>query len=131
MGISSALELYQHTIQQVLEGCEGAYNIHDDIIIHGRTVKEYDVRLRKTFERIQEKGLTLNMNKCAFSMSKLTFMGYLLSNQRIKPTESRAEAVAYTREPQNAEEVRSFLGLVNFSARFIPNLQALLNHFTS
>lgn len=26
------------------------------------------------------------------------------------------------KEPTNAEEVRSFLGLVNFSARFIPNL---------
>lgn len=51
-GISSAPDLYQRTIQQVLEGCEGAYNIHDDIIIHGRTVKEHDVRLRKTFERI-------------------------------------------------------------------------------
>jgi len=86
-GISSAPELYQHTIQQVLEGCEGAHNIHDDIIIHGRTVKEHDVRLRKTCERIQEKGLTLNRDKCSFSMSKLTFMGYLLSNQGIGPTE--------------------------------------------
>ena len=44
-GISSAPELYQHTIQQVLAGCEGAYNIHDDIIIHGRTVEEHDSRL--------------------------------------------------------------------------------------
>ena len=63
-GISSAPELYQHTIEKVLEGCEGAYNIHDDIIIHSRTVKEHDVRLKKTFERIQEKGLTLNRDKC-------------------------------------------------------------------
>ena len=77
-GISSAPELYQRTIQQVLEGCEGAYNIHDDIIIHARSVKEPDVRLRKTFERIQEKGLTLNRDKGAFSLSRLTFMGYLL-----------------------------------------------------
>ena len=41
---SSVPELYQQTIQQVLEGCEGSYNIHD-IIIHGYTVKEHDVRL--------------------------------------------------------------------------------------
>ena len=73
-GISSAPELYQHTIKQALEGCEGAYNIHDDIIIHGRNVEKHDVRLRKTFERIQEKGLTFNVDKCAFNMSKLIFM---------------------------------------------------------
>ena len=35
-GISSAPELYQFTIQRALTSCEGAYNIHDDIIIHGR-----------------------------------------------------------------------------------------------
>ena len=29
------------------------------------------------------------------------------------------------REPQNADEVRSFLGLVNFSARFISNLASI------
>ena len=58
-------------------------------------------------------------------MSKLTFRGYLLSNQGIGPTESRVEAVIDAREPQNAEGVRSFLGLVNLSARFIPNLASI------
>ena len=75
--------------------------INDNIIIHGGTVKEHDVRLRKTFKHIQEKGLTLNRDKFAFSMSKLTFMGYLLSNQGIGPTESHVEAVVDAREPQN------------------------------
>ena len=57
--------------------------------------------------------------------SKLTFMGYLLPNKGTGPTESRVEAVVTAREPQNAGEVRSFLGLVNFSARFIPNLASI------
>ena len=124
-GISSAPELYQHTIQQALAGCEGAYNIHDNIIIHGRTVDEHDSRLRKTMECIREKGLTLNKEKCVFRMSQLTFMGYLLSSKGIGPTESRLEAVVRAKEPKNAGEVRSFLGLVNFSARFIPNLASI------
>ena len=124
-GIRSAPELYQHTIQQVLAECEGAYNIHHDIIIHGRSVDEHDVRLKKTMERIQEKRITLNREKCVFQMSKVTFMGYLLSNKGIGPTESRIKAVVTVREPQNAEEVRSFLGLVNFSSRFIPNLASI------
>ncbi|RUA05255.1 MAG: hypothetical protein DSY43_04955 [Gammaproteobacteria bacterium] len=121
-GICSAPELYQHIIQQVLVGCEGAYNIHDDIIVFGQTAEEHDERLRKTLQHIQEKGLTLNKDKCMLRMPELTFMGYLLSQKGIGPTESRVEAVVNAREPQNAGEVRSFLGLVNFSARFVPNL---------
>ena len=88
-GISSAPELYQHTIQQVLAGCEGAYNIRDDIIIHGRTVEEHDSRLQKTIECICDKGLTLNPEKCVFRMPQLTFMGYLLSRKGIGPTVKR------------------------------------------
>ena len=34
-GITSAPELYQHIIQQILQGCDGAYNISDDVIVHG------------------------------------------------------------------------------------------------
>ena len=36
-GISSAPEVYQHVIQQVLQDCEGVANISDDIIVHGRS----------------------------------------------------------------------------------------------
>lgn len=69
-GISSAPQHYQHTIHQTLAGCEAAYNIHNDILIHGRTVEEHDSWLRKTVELICEKGLTLNLEKCVFRMSQ-------------------------------------------------------------
>ena len=38
----------------------------------------------------------------------------------IGPTEARVQAMIDTREPTTPEEVRSFLGLANYSARFIP-----------
>ena len=45
----------------------------------------------------------------------------------IGSTKIKVEAALQAREPENALEVRSFLRLVNFNSRFIPNL-ALLNH---
>ena len=36
-GVSSAPEIYQHVIQQVLQGCRGVRNISDDIIVFGKT----------------------------------------------------------------------------------------------
>ena len=58
-------------------------------------------------------------------MPKLTFMGLVLSHQGIGPTEEKVKAVNEAREPQNVSEVKSFLGLVNFNARFIPELAAI------
>lgn len=58
-------------------------------------------------------------------MDRLVFMGILLTQKGIGPTEERVRAVAEAREPKNTAEVRSFLGLVGFSSRFIPQFATL------
>ena len=98
-------------------------NIHayDDIIVHGKTAEQQDTRLEKALGRIQEKGLTLNREKCKFDRSEIEFMGHLLSARGIGPTQAKVEAVTEARKPESVAEVGSFLGLVNFCARFIHN----------
>lgn len=115
--------MYQRVMQQALEGCEGVRNIYayDDIIVHGKTAEQHDTRLEKALGRIQEKGLTLNKEKCKLHRSEIEFMGHLLSTRGIGPTQVKVETVTEARKPESVAEVRSFLGLINFCARFIPN----------
>ena len=94
-GISSAPEKYQQVVQQVLQDCKGTANISDDVIVYGPNQMEHDQRLEKVLARLQEKGLTLNEDKCVFDMPKLTFMGLLLSNSGIGPTEEKVRAVHF------------------------------------
>ena len=119
-GINAAPEIYQHIIQQTLQNCDNASNISDDIIVHGKSVEEHDRALEQVLEIMKEKNLTLNKDKCKIHMSQLEFMGFVLSKRGIGPTEEKVKAVVNAREPQNVSEVRSFLGLVNYNARFIP-----------
>ena len=46
----------------------------------------------------------------------------MLSEKGIGPTKEKVKAVSDAREPESASEVRSFFGLVNFCARFKPDL---------
>ena len=60
-------------------------------------------------------------------------MGNVLSERGVGPAEVKVKTVVDALEPTNAAEVRSFLGLVNFTARFIPDLatvSAPLRHLT-
>ena len=52
-------------------------------------------------------------------MTKLVFMGLILTNKDTGPTEEKVKGVVGAREPQNASEVRSFLRLANYKERFI------------
>jgi len=124
-GVSCAPEMYQQCIQMALFGCEGQRNISDDVIVYGKTQMEHDAYLEKVLERMREKGLKLNADKCKFNMDKLTFMGHVLSANGVSPDESKVEAVTSARNPQNATELRSFLGLVNYCARYIPNFSTI------
>ena len=121
-GISSAPEKYQQIVQQVLQGIDGVRNISDDIVVYAETQEKHDKRVRQVMERLRERGLTLNYDKCQFSMSKLIFMGHVLSGKGVSIAEDKVKAVKGARAPKDQTEVRSFLGLVNYSARFIPNL---------
>ena len=69
--------------------------------------------------------MTLNKQKCKFNLSRINFFGLVLSDKGIGPTEDKVKAIVEAREPKDSEEVRSFLGLVNYSGRFIPNLSTI------
>ena len=110
--------MYQHIIHQVLQRCEGAHKIADDIIIHGLPAEVHDERLIKLMETLRERRVTLNPDRCEFRIPRINFRAHVLSARGIGPTEEKVIALVEAREPQSVAEVRSFLGIVNFCSRF-------------
>ena len=119
-GVSSASEVFQYHIAATLAGIEGATNISDNIVVHAPDKTTHDDRLRQVLNRMKAANLTLNWAKCKIGLSELEFFGYLVTERGIGPTEERVQAVVDARRPENVHELRSFLGLVNYSARFFP-----------
>ncbi|KAF2902564.1 hypothetical protein ILUMI_03621 [Ignelater luminosus] len=113
-GITCAPEMYQRIIQQVLQKCKET--------IYASNKKEHEIRLNKVLDVLEQKALTLNQKKCIFGKSSVTFMGHILSEKEIQLLESKIETIESFRQPQTKEQVRSFLGLVNYVGKFIPDL---------
>lgn len=124
-GINCAPEIFQKIMEQVLSGCEGCMNYIDDIIVYGSTVEEHDRRLGKVLKRLSDYDITLNSDKCMYRVKSLEFLGHRLSSKGIEPSVDKTLAIKQFRQPNTSEEVRSFLGLVNYVGKFIPNLSTL------
>ena len=120
-GISSAPEKYQHIGAQVISGCPGALNIADDLVVHGKDQATHDRNLARILDRLQQRGLTLNLKKCWFRRATIEFYGLQLSARGEQPTSEKIRAITEAPRPTNASDLRSFLGTVGFSSRFIPD----------
>ena len=103
--------MYQYVIQQNLQGIPGECNISDDIFVFGSDQASHDKSLELTLERHESKGLTLNREKCVFSLSELVFFGFKISADGIASDDKRVDAVRNARTPQNAAKLRGFLGI--------------------
>lgn len=107
----------------VFEGLldEGLIYVYlDDIIIPSEDWEEMLVVARRVFVSLRTAKLSLKPAKCTFGASELDFLGFTVSQGVIRPGQ-RVHAIKTFPQPQDAHEVRCFMGLTGYFRRFIAN----------
>ena len=122
MGISCASEIFTEQIRVMLQDIPGALNMTDDILIHGKDEEDHQRALLAVLRRLEEKGLTLNLEKCQLYKKEVTFFGLRFSADGIAPTEDRVKALREAEIPTDAKALHSFLCTVLWSARFMKDV---------
>ena len=64
--------------------------------------------------------------KMLFLRSSIEYLGHVVDAEGIHPTEEKVKAIKEAPAPTNVTQLRSFLGLVNYYNKFLPNLAANL-----
>ena len=122
MGISSAQEIFTEVIRTMLEDLPGQLNMTDDILIFGQDAHEHHENLIRVLERLEDRGVTLNKEKCAFYKTEVNFFGMRFTGNGVSPTIDRCQALWDAKDPENAQELKSFLCSLLYSSRFIEDL---------
>ena len=126
-GITSAPAIWQRTMDQILEGTSGISCILDDMIVTGKSDAEHMANLEEVLRRLHHHGLRANKSKCEFFKEKITFCGHDINSEGLHKTTDKTAAMVNAPRPQSVAEVRSFLGLVNYYHKFLPNLATILH----
>ena len=101
-----------------LNGSDLVYYL-DDILIPTKSVNELLQKLKIVFTRFKSAGLTLKLAKCRFAMSTVSFLGFEVCGDGIRPGIGKTDAIRQFARPRNVHETRRFLGLTGFFRRFI------------
>ena len=120
-GVTSAAEIFQNHIAEILSDIDGSMNTSDDILVYGQNQDDHDKALRRVFQRLKDKRLTLNRGKCEFNRDSIEFYGFTFGKGGVSPDPKKVDAIRKMAVPQSVKEVRSFLGLTNYVSRFVPN----------
>ena len=69
-------------------------------------------------EYIRAAGVSLNKEKCKFSVSTVKFLGHIVNKDGIKADPDKTSAILKMKSPQNVSELHKFMGLANQLGKF-------------
>jgi hypothetical protein len=99
----------------------------DDICVASQTMSDHKAHLEAVFARLASRGHSLKPKKVRLLQEEVEYLGHVSTPQGIKITPGQRDAIIKMPYPLNSEgevdetRLRSFIGLANFSRRYINN----------
>ena len=125
-GIASAPAIFQRVIEGLLQGIEGVVTYLDDVLISGSSEEQHLVALEEVLSRLEKAGLRVRSKKCEFMRTSITYLGHQIDELGLKPIPHKMEAIQDAPIPESVSKLKSYLGMLSYYGKFMPNLSAML-----
>ena len=97
------------------------YLYMDDVLTVGGTWQDHLKNLRIMFQIFAENCLTCNPTKCEFAYTEIEYLGFRLSDQGVRISERKIEAIKAIQPPANKKALQRVLGIFCYWRRYIRN----------
>ncbi len=129
-GITSAPEIFQRTVEEIIAGEEHAVCFFDDILVFSENEEVHEKHMKNTMEKLNSAGIKLNKEKCKFRQQEIDFLGFVINKDGVKADPRKTEAILEMPDPTNMAQLRRFLGMVNYLSRYLQNLSSVFQPVT-
>ena len=87
---------------------------------------EHLATLDEVLSRLQKYGVVVNQSKCEFGTSSVEYLGHRIDEDGLHPLKDKIAAIVDAPSPTNVSELRAYLGLINYYAKFMSNGATML-----
>lgn len=131
-GLSNAPRVFQRLMTKILKPIRERSTLYlDDVLLFGSTIDETLDVLREALQIFREEGLTLNLKKCSFLTTVVTYLGFEISQGNVAPGKEKLRAVSEFPRPSNVHNIRQFLGLTGYFRHFVKDYAILAKPLTT
>ena len=102
----------------------------DDILIYFQSEEEHEDHLRVVLQLLRDHQLYAKFSKCEFWLTKVRFVGHVVSASGVLVDPEKVKAVMSWDRPKLVFEIRSFFGFAGYYRRFIEDLSQLATPMT-
>ena len=122
-GLTDMPAEFQRAMDYTLIGLSNTYCFLDEIIVVSKGTKESQLQyVYKRLQKLNADNLRINLGKCHFTKHQINWLGFTVSQNGVKPIESKTAAIAEIKAPKTLKQLRSFLGSVHHLSKFILSL---------
>lgn len=121
-GLKNGPSVFQRAVHNLLSDLirKGKVVVYlDDILVPSSTVDENLKVVSEVLRRIRDADFEIRKEKCFFLQTKINFLGYVIQENQIKPTEEGVQGLTDFPVPDSTRKVQSFLGLASYFRKFI------------
>ncbi|KAF2346104.1 Reverse transcriptase domain, partial [Trinorchestia longiramus] len=131
-GFVDASSVFNQLMSSVLSDVLGlsALVYLDDIVIFSKDVQSHFEQLEQALHCIRGAGLKINLSKSVFLKKELKFLSHTISKDGIRTDESKEETIRDCPTPTNKDEIRSFVGVVNYYRQFVEGFAHIASPLT-
>ena len=120
-GLSDIPTVFQEHIDKVLEFKTPVW-LDDIICVTNGSIDDHEKELQEVLKKLQNAGYRASEKKTELFKKELTWLGYFINQNGVKPIKDKTEAITKLAAPKNAKELKSFLGSIQHLSKFINNL---------
>uniref|UniRef100_A0A3B3D388 ribonuclease H n=1 Tax=Oryzias melastigma TaxID=30732 RepID=A0A3B3D388_ORYME len=91
----------------------------DDILIRNATFEAHIEEIDHVLQQLTSAGAKISLSKCQWCRTKVNYVGLLVGPTGVQPQVGRVQGLKEIAAPTNLKELRSFLGVCNYSRQFI------------
>ncbi|KAL6480112.1 hypothetical protein MHYP_G00111450 [Metynnis hypsauchen] len=130
-GLRNAPATFQRLMNLVLKGVSNCEAYLDDLVVYSDTWEKHMQILEIVFSRLHDASLVLNLEKCDFGKSTISYLGKLVGHGQVCPLDAKVLAINAFPPPRSKRELKRFLGMAGYYRCFCRNFSDVVLPLTS